>query len=399
MIFSELDLSYFRNQLLNSHVDVGSNLVGTIATVFQQCVQLLSANPVQPRKNDDVAISNELIFECSRLLRNSCAIGQSVQNQIAQFVSESCSIFDSINLVLVSKHNLSMKTRKMCWQFVANLGVQNEQTQHHIWTKSIEPILGQLNCVCETGNSRECTMILYNLCISEILSTVDMKKVAEVLLQCMVDQNGSHELQTNDFHQLFMEYIITKYRSIVPVYDRMVPFEKRLHLIFYIADHMKTIRHDPISTILLQFVCKEFKKKSDCILRAISSSADAIHPKEVVALLDIIAQASSDERYSHILATDNSLFINIGCLLRSIHEIGKSHAVNSVEEKANIFSPVQKLNQLAPNSNDDSSIERDISYQLKSMLIRILANLVYKNKEHQDLVSKMFIVLHLCIML
>lgn len=381
-------MAYFR--LDRSSTFLGIDVDGKITTVFHECVQLLFF-PVQPWRNDAIVTFNEIIFKCSRYLRNIC-IHDYAQNRIAEFKSESGSMFDSINLVLMSKETLSSQTRHMCWQFVANLCVRNSQVQRQMWAKTIEPIVCQLNCVCETENSRECTMILYNLCIGEILSTVEVKKVAEIVLQCIVDQNGSHEHQTmiNDFQQLFMEFIITKYRSIVPVYDRMVPFEKRLHLIFYIADHMKAVRHDPISTVLLQFVCKEFKKKSDCILRATTSAADTIHPKEVVALLDIIAQASSDERYSTILASDHSLFINVGSLLRSIHEIGKQQMVNGVENGSNIFSPVQKLNQIAPNSHDDSSIERDISYQLKSMLIRILANLVYKNKEHQDLVRRIF---------
>lgn len=362
------------------------DLVVAIATVFHRCVHLICSNADQSWTIEDASISNELTYECCRLLRNSCAVGTPIQNGIAEFTLESHSIFESINVVLVSKGIFSQKTRKMCWQFVANLGVQNESTQRQIWTNCIEPLLNQLNCVCDTENSRECTMILYNLCISEILSTADVKKVVELLLQCISDRNGRHELQNNDFHQLFMEHVITKYRSIVPVYDRIAPVEKRLHLIYYIADHMKAIRHDLISTVLLQFICKEFKKKSDCVLRTTNSAVDTIHPKEVVTLLDIIAQASSDERYSHILATDQSLFINVGCLLRSIHDIGKHQAV-AVDGDANIFAPVQKLNQLAPNSNDDSSIERDISYQLKSILIRTLANLAYKNKENQDLVS------------
>lgn len=370
--------------MLKSHA--ADDIVETIATIFHRCVYLLHSNTNQFQTNE--INFDGLIYECSRLLRNSCANGHSVQNRIAQFVCESHLIFDSINQVLVSK-KLCHKARKMCWQFVANLGVQNETTQHQIWIKSIDPMLYHLNCVCETETSRECTMILYNLCISEILNMADVKKIVELLLQCIVDQSNHHELQTNDFHQLSMEYIITKYRSIVPVYDRLSSTEKRLHLIYYIADHMKGARHESISTVLLQFICKEFKKKSDCILRVNKTTFDAMHAKEVIALLDVIAQASSDERYSHVLATDNSLFINIGCLLQSIHEIGKQSNVKTVGDEiaSNIFTPVQELNQIAPNSSDETSIERDISYQLKSMLIRILGNLAYKNKENQNLVS------------
>lgn len=366
-----------------------TNLVAALATVFHRCVHCLFADEDSCRSDDELIMLNELINESSRLLRNSCAVGNPIQNQIADFTLESCSIFDGINLVInsVAKSRGSSKMRKMCWQFIANLCVQNESTQRQIWTKCIDPLLGKINCVCETENSRECTMILYNLCIGELLSTSDVKKITELLIQCILDRNGRHELEINDFHQLFMEHLIVKYRSIVAIFDRLTPLEKRLHLIYNISDHMKILRHDPISTPLLQFICKEFKKKSDCVLKATTSAVNTIHPREVVALLEVIAQASSDERYSHVLSIDKSLFINVGCLLRSVHEIGKRQPAEG-ETDANIFAPVQKLNQLAPNSSEDSSIERDISYQLKSMLIRTLANLVYKNKENQDLVSR-----------
>lgn len=345
------------------------DLLTAIATVFHECIRLSSL------ETSEAAVLDELSYECCRLLRNSCAVGKSVQNQLITFELDSHTIFESINALLFHQSPVTHKTRKMCWQFVANLCVQNESTQHQIWIKCIGPLLPQLNCVCQTENSRECTMILYNLFISEILNTNDVKNVVEILLQCFLEHHDS-----TDFHQLFIEHLITKYRSIAPIYDRLTPADKRLHLIYYIDDHMKAVQHDPISTQLLQFICRDFKKKSDCVLKQ-AAAVDSIHPREVIALLEIIARASADERYSHTLASDSSLFLNVGCLLRSIHEIGKQ------QSDSNIFAPVQKLNQLAPNSRDDTSIERDISYQLKSTLIRTLANLAYKHRKNQDLVS------------
>lgn len=384
-------LSLFRNQLLKSP-DAG-DLVGALAIIFARCVRMLFCDTLSPPIRSDSTHLDEIIYDCCRLLRNSCAIDKVFQMQIVQLSSDGRSIFQPISLILMPNERASSKSQKMCWQMVANLGVQNDITQREIWSECIEPLIGQLSCVCCTGNGRECTMILYNLCLSEIFHVNDVKRIVELLLECVCNQNYAHSLVDNDFHQLFMEHIITKYRSIVPVYDRIVPHEKRLHLIYYIADHMQTVRHDAISTTLLQFMCKEFKKKSDCVLRtstanAAGSTIASIHPMEVVALLDVIAQASSDERYSHVLATDRSLFLNIGCLLRSVHDLGKCQ-INGNANTENIFAPIQKLTQLAPNSSENTQIERDISYQLKSTLIRTLANLVYKNKENQDLVRLM----------
>lgn len=368
----------FRNQLINSNEAV--HLVVEIATVFNECAQQLTGQTF-----DVLHTFDQLIYECCRLLRNSCAIGKAIQCQIAGIQFNTHSIYETINIVLLDVPNpqsiLSQRTHKMCWQFVANLCVQNDTTQRHIWMECIAPLLPKIKCICETENGHECTMILYNLFINDILSTNDVIRIVEILLQCILDQ---HDLRANDFHQLFMEYLLTKYRTIPMVCDRIAPAEKRIQLIYYAAEHLRAINHEPISTPLLQFVCKEFKKKSDCVLRATISSLDAIHPREVVALLDAIARASSDERYSHILADDRSLFINIGCLLRSIHDVGRQQ---TNENDTNIFAPVQKLTQLAPNSSESSNIEREISYQLKSTLIRTLANLAYKNRDNQNLVG------------
>lgn len=370
-----------------------SDLVVVLATIFNQCANqllLMTEPPSLPSIGQNLINFDEIIYECVRLLRNSCAIDKHLQMQLVNFSLNGQSILQPVNTILMSTGSVSARTQKMCWQFLANLGVQNEMALREIWCKCIESLMGQLRCVCHTGNSRECTMILHNLLISDILMVNDVRRIVELLLECVCNREYQHELANNDFHQLFMEHIITKYRSIVPVYDRIVPHEKRLHLIYYIADHMKAVRHDLISTALLQFICKEFKKKSDCVLRTTAGQIDTIHPIEVVALLDVIAQASSDERYSHILATDSSLFINIGCLLRSIHDLGKRQITTTTDDAnndENIFAPIQKLTQLAPNSTENTHIERDISYQLKSTLIRTVANLVYKNKENQDLVS------------
>lgn len=359
------------------------NLVKSIGSVFNESVALFLAGTDGSESMEKLFILNELLYECCRLLRNSCAVGKSIQNHIAGIEP---SIFEKVNIILFDlpkpQTMFLQKTRQMCWQFMANLCVQNDLTQRKIWNECISPLLLHIKCPCETGCDREFTMILYNLLISEMLSVNDVKGIVEILLECIM--NG-HELKLNDFHQLFMEHLITNYRSIAPVFDRLNPAEKRINFIFYVAEHTKSIRHTVISTSLLQFICKEFKKKSDCVLKATTSAVDTIHPREVIVLLEVIARSSSDERYTHILSIDKSLFINIGCLLRSVHDIGKQQMNNTND--VNIFAPVQKLTQLAPNSNENSTIERDISYQLKSMLIRILANLAYKNKHNQDLVS------------
>lgn len=362
----------FRNQAVKT--SEANDFIKVIAMTICKCVQL----------DPELSTRDEVIYECCRLLRNSCALGETVQNEIASYNSSSTiNLFQSISIVMgkQSPISVSQKTRKMCWQLLANLCVQNEFTQHLIWQQCQNALVVEPQCACDTENARECTMILYNLFIGSCLSSADAKRIVEFLLECTKTSMRSHELDNNDFYHLFMEHLVTKHRNAVPIIDKLEP-EKRLYIFYYIADHMKDPSHELIASNLLQYICREFKKKSDCVLKTVTSYVDSIHPKEVVALLDVIAQASPNEHYTHLLANDGSLFLNVGCLLQSITKIGGEANSQS------IFAPVQRLEQLAPNSTDGASIERDISYQLKSTLIRTLGNLAYKNRKNQDLVRE-----------
>lgn len=336
-------------------------------------------------------ILDDLIYECARLLRNSCAIGRDViQNHILN-VFDVSELFEAIRAILESKaFSPSKKTLKMCWQFVANLAVQNVDGSHHFWRYCGGFVCGpnrHWQCPCESGNAREITMILYNAFRG---GNGNCKVFIEFLLGCYDSSSIIQHETNNEFHQIFMEYFITKYPLIVSIGYLKLDISKQLHLLYYIADYMRAPSHATISNYLLEGICFQFKMKSDCILKTISSYVDAIEPKEVVALLDILAQASSDERYTHILANDGSLFLNVGCLLQTITKIGKRP---SGEDDNNIFTPVQKLGQLAPNSEENTNIERDISYSLKSMLIRVIGNLSYKNIKNQALAREMGIIM------
>lgn len=129
----------------------------------------------------------------------------------------------------------------------------------------------------------------------------------------------------------------------------------------------------------------EFKKKSDCILKTVTTYVDSIEPDIVVTLLDIISTASGQEKYLKLLKEDRSLFLNLGCLLQALHKIGKASDT--------IFSPIQSLEALAPSSTENRDFEKEISYAMKTKLVKSLANLSHKNKKNQELAREMEIML------
>lgn len=112
---------------------------------------------------------------------------------------------------------------------------------------------------------------------------------------------------------------------------------------------------------------------------------ESIDPQIVVSLLDIISIATSQEKYIKTLKDDRSLFLNLGCLLQALHKIGKS--------SGSIFSPIHKLEALVPTSNVSGDYEKEISYSLKTKLVKSLANLSHRNKRNQELAREMEIML------
>lgn len=128
----------------------------------------------------------------------------------------------------------------------------------------------------------------------------------------------------------------------------------------------------------------EFKKKSDCILKTITSYIESIDPQCVLILLDIISSVSAQEKYRTILKDDRALFLNLGCLLQVIHKMGK--------KSSNLFTPIQKLDALLPSSDEKAHIESELSYSFKTKLVRSLANLSYQNRRNQELAREMEIM-------
>lgn len=388
---NQINFLYFSQ---NSSAVLCQHLAAELFVLDQIVNRLISIND----RDESIKLDKQL-SKTLKNLRNACALGASVQcaiistEQYRQNGNElhNLTTWNSLRTILQTETDdptnnshsgllsISPSTRKMCWQFIANLIVQNETTQRSIWQEFIGFFLTYLSSQ-STANARECTMIVYNIFRSG-LADDSAQNIFVTLLHCLSRLHGNDD---NDFLHIFMEHLLTTHNCVVRSYAKCNG-DERITVLYYIADYIRNSdsTQATVNTLLLKHICKEFKIKSDCVLKTLSTYVDRIEPKEVIALMDVIAQASSNERYSHIMADDASLFLNVGFLLKSIHQIGKLGG-----EVSNIFTPVQKLEHVAPNSmQEDASIERDISYQLKSMLVRIVGNLAYKNRKNQDLVS------------
>lgn len=266
-------------------------------------------------------------------------------------------------------------------QVLANLIINNAANQQIVWGHFNQFLMTYLQ-QADYPHKDICRMIIHNIyCIGGLIQDKG-RDFLKILLQNLegVVQNVNGTIP--EFLQIFLEHFVTKQKRITPMYMTLSS-DERILLLNFIADFIKEGQSNDslaVTTELLQCIAKEFKKKSDCILKTESTYLNRIEPKEVMALLEVISQASGDKSYGEVFAADGSLFLNIGCLLRNVQALGKNGE--------NIFSPIQKLEQIAPSAaTGNPGIETDVSYSLKTMLVRAVGNLAYRNAKNQELVS------------
>ncbi|XP_073812389.1 ataxin-10 [Musca autumnalis] len=317
------------------------------------------------------------LVENLRYLRNVCARGFPVQCLIAtnQYLQEFLHKL-LFNTDYYGDEELHKQVKTVTWQLMANVIVNNEETQALIWHYHGSAILHRC---CDQQKLLDLNvdislMIVYNVvkCKGEALIPYPhvLKAVVNVWRKILEQKCP---LQFEFLHFIFEEFLVKDGRSCVRSYAQLET-EEKLAFLDYLLNYLS---HDSpngqVHTFLLQHISKEFKLKSDCILRLSSlKEVDRMKPREAYALLQCIASVSGSETYSQLYATDHSLFLNVSSLLRCLVQVGK-------EMEKNIFTPMNKLEEVAPSSGISADFQTEISYELKTLLVRCVANLLYKN--------------------
>ena len=127
--------------------------------------------------------------------------------------------------------------------------------------------------------------------------------------------------------------------------------------------YQNMLENEKLDQNSLDFLVKQFKKSSQSLLTTFKNQ-DHLDPIEVSRILEILAQASSTDQFKSRMQNDMSLLIECIYLLRMIHDAQK---------------PITSMDQVG---DPDSPV-----YGLKCNLIRIIANMVYRNKTNQDQVD------------
>lgn len=306
-----------------------------------------------------------------RSIRNACSNGPMAQN----FLIEQQQTLDFMKII-ISKEFDSKDLKELSWQFIANLTVQNEKSQKYVWDHLSETMTDDIRFQPIDNNSDKKLMIIYNICRGGVVDCNE--KFALTLLADLwhriLEERSNEELV---FVDLFFEYFLVTNQWTLRLYATM-DAQNRIDILKYITSY---IRNDspngPVRTILMEYLSKEFKKKSDCILRDSGDMENKLHPLEVYNLLGVISCATGSDLYYNIYARDDSLFLSVGALLQSIVALGKRKEVNQ-------FTPMTKLEEVAPGTKIDTSFEMEISFELKTLLVRTIGNLLCTNRNNQQ---------------
>ncbi|XP_055382900.1 ataxin-10 [Condylostylus longicornis] len=330
------------------------------------------------------AFSVQDVISFLKRLRNSCCKGYESQCEVMNIIptifalleKEIFSFFEDISSDEVDQLNT------LIWQLMANLTVNNPSNQQLIWEGYGSKVKEYLNGLSPYTDIQ--LLILYNVAKGNSVY-LDQKDVFEILLKVWTNiLEKKYDRNLEFLHIFFEEYLCNISCRIVPIYATLHA-EHRIAVLKYIIIYVRNgSPNGQIQKVLMEFISKEFKKKSDCILRVNSERINEIYPYEVLILLETISVASGDALYSHIYEKDHSLFLNVGQLLYTVNETGK--------QSNNIFTPMEKLTEVAPNSGINTDFQNEISYQLRTLLVRTLANLLYKNKKNQEYVRELNII-------
>jgi ataxin-10 len=344
--------------------------------VSRNFVQIASQKNVEENQKE---IFNELLLECVKYLKVMCTKGPSFQNLIIKTTG----MLESLKEVTAGKlANISKTIDLKCFQLIANLCVQNKLSQAKVWDSMSDVVLAKFetddNCFVNVA-----AMIIYNIILSKA-SDVDHKQIVNISLRHYSNFMKDPTNPLPDFLHILMDFIICDNEDVLSIYQELQPEDQKTFL-YYINDHLEDESSRIISASLLQHLIFEFKQKSDCILKTVSTYVDSIDPDIVVILLDIISTATTQEKYMKTLREDRSLFLNLGCLLQALHKIGKN--------SESIFNPIQKLEALAMTSDYNADFEKEFSYAMKTKLVKSLANLSHRNKKNQELAREMEIML------
>ncbi|XP_001361187.4 ataxin-10 [Drosophila pseudoobscura] len=312
------------------------------------------------------------LLKSLRLLLTKSSAAQETVAKNAAFSSfiEAMAFNPQMRTELSTIHTLTL-------QVLANTVVNNGPAQTLVWTQHGTKITHQV-CAAPLGSSNNVLlMVMYNIYLNGC-GLISNDLALQTCVRLWQAINEAHCTLSFEYLHFFLEnFIVSNGRVGVGCYQRLST-EERIAFLDYVTHYLReNSPNGKLAPILLQHFAKEFRLKSDCILRETIKLRHELHPREVHTLLRIIASVSGSEEYANTYVEDQSLFINVSSLLRCVVAAGKEADGGGFDK------PMTKLEEVALTSGVDAEYEKKVSYELKTLLVRCSANLLYENKQNK----------------
>uniref|UniRef100_A0A1B0CQV2 Ataxin-10 n=1 Tax=Lutzomyia longipalpis TaxID=7200 RepID=A0A1B0CQV2_LUTLO len=331
-------------------------------------------------------IAGNLLKSCLKFMKISCVHGKALQGMIVKQTRA----LEAMKSILQShlKTQESATIKKWTWHLLANVLVDNVETLKIMWPPFGNFLLKELLEDHENSGTTA-AVIYYSLRLALLnnvqeIPTVEMFRHIIGALERNVESSGSNRM---DFIHLSFEFLLTESDKFGEIFSQLSEHD-RIWMIYYITDHVKDSQEGDIRKDVLLYLPREFNKKSECILNSKSPKYHEDDPKEVMALLRCFVAVTGSEKYGKIYSQEGSFFINVCALLVAVQTLSSQGDAP--------FAPLGKLEDFSSTSEAAQEAEKEIFFELKTLLVRLIANLSHKNRKNQDLAREMKALLTIC---
>ncbi|XP_069808497.1 ataxin-10 [Dendropsophus ebraccatus] len=310
--------------------------------------------------------------ECFRCLRNACV--QCPPNQVA--IRNAGLIEEAVTLIgVLSASNVSQESCLVAFrcglQFLGNVAGGNQDSQNSIWKRAFPHLF--LSCLTHEDDKVFAygSMVLYT-CMDED-KMADLLEPANLPLALSVVSAYSARSEADWLHLIVTERFLKCPELVKQMYisqshaDRITLLELILSTISEKSPltEMESTSLREIAT----FLSDCFQKQCKAVLKlAAPGDCEQQEALVVIRLLDLLCEMTSDADHFSCLQCCPGLLDTVVDTLRLTHLAGK--------QSKNVFT-----------STHSAALGRDLTHAavgFKAHLIRLIANLCYRNRENQD---------------
>ncbi|XP_063784957.1 ataxin-10 isoform X2 [Pseudophryne corroboree] len=314
----------------------------------------------------------DMLAECFRCLRNACV--QCTQNQDA--IRNVGLIEESVSLLQV--YSSSDTSQESCLaafrcglQFLGNVAGGNQDSQNSIWKQAFPHLF--LNCLTHADDkvAAYSSMVLFTCMgddkMAELMDPANLSVALSTITASSKrpDSEWLHLIVTDRFlrcPELVKQMFAEQSHS-----DRVVLLE----LILAKVSEKTPLSEAEVVSLqgIAEFLCDRFQDQCQSVLKlADPGDCDQQEALVVIRVLDLLCEMTSDNEHLTCLQSCPGLLDTVVYTLRLTHLAGK--------QSKNVFTSVHS-----------ASLGADLTHAavgFKAHLIRLIANLCFRNKENQD---------------